>query len=158
LLGCCFILREQEREHFRAAREQPFLRARARIPRQSTSTDFKARSSAFTGGHTTRIPRSVQSRGSTEIEKREQHLLLAVQYRFTQSVRFSFGTNFEEGTTTVLSPYSTDLHSPYNLFIAQKSRRVAVCNFWKVWHGFLGGRTTINTPRKLLLQLARISR
>jgi hypothetical protein len=157
LLGCCFILRGQEREHFRAAREQPFLRARACIPRQSTSTDFKARSSAVTGGHIARIPRSVETRGSTEIEKREQHLLLAIQYRFTQSIQFNVGTNFGEGTATILSPYSTYLHNPYNLFIAQKSRRV-VCNFWKVWHGFLRGRTAINTPRKLLLQLAQISR
>jgi hypothetical protein len=94
------FLREQEREHFRAAREQPFLRARARIPRQITSTDFEARSSTYTGGCTTRIPRSVQSHVSTKIEKGKQHLLLVVQYGFAQFVRFSFGTKFEEETTT----------------------------------------------------------
>jgi hypothetical protein len=116
------LLREQEREHFRVAREQPFLRVRACIPRQQTSKEIEARSSTYTGGRTTRISRSVQSHVSIEIEKGKKHLLLAVQYGFAQSVRFSFGTKFEEETTTVHSPYSTDLHSPYNLFYAQKSR------------------------------------
>jgi hypothetical protein len=32
------FLREQEREHFRVAREQPFLRARACFPRKNNST------------------------------------------------------------------------------------------------------------------------
>jgi hypothetical protein len=37
------FLREQEREHFRAAREQPFLRARACFPRQNNSTEIEAK-------------------------------------------------------------------------------------------------------------------
>jgi hypothetical protein len=47
---------------------------------------------------------------------------------------------------------------PYSPFLAQKSRQVVVWCFWKVWHGFQGGRTTINAPRKLLKLLAQISR
>jgi hypothetical protein len=37
------LLREQEREHFRAAREQPFLRARAHIPRHNNSTEIETK-------------------------------------------------------------------------------------------------------------------
>jgi hypothetical protein len=104
------------------------LRAREHIPRKITSTEFEARSSAYTGGRTTWIPRSVQSRVSTKIEKGEQHLLLVIQYGFAQSVRFSFGTNFEEGTTTVHSSYSTDLHSSYSLFM-HRNRGELLCAY-----------------------------
>jgi hypothetical protein len=50
----------EEREHFRAAREQPFLRARARIPRQQTSTEIEAARTALKEGRTVRIEQAVQ--------------------------------------------------------------------------------------------------
>jgi hypothetical protein len=54
------FLREQEREHFRAAREQPFLRARACIPRQQTSTKIEAARTVLKAGRTVRIEQVVQ--------------------------------------------------------------------------------------------------
>jgi hypothetical protein len=69
--------REQEREHFRAAREQPFLRARARIPRQQTSTEIEATRTTLKAGRTVWIEQAVQqeeqaqkSRQSTVQQKR----------------------------------------------------------------------------------------
>jgi hypothetical protein len=37
------LLREKEREHFRAAREQPFLKARACIPRKNNNIEIEAK-------------------------------------------------------------------------------------------------------------------
>jgi hypothetical protein len=54
------FLREQEREHFRAAREQPFLRVRAHIPRQQTSTKIEAARTVLKAGRTVRIEQAVQ--------------------------------------------------------------------------------------------------
>jgi hypothetical protein len=56
------ILREQKREHFQAAREQPFLRARARIPRQQTSTEIKAARTALKAGRIVQIEQVVQQK------------------------------------------------------------------------------------------------
>jgi hypothetical protein len=49
------FLREQERENFRAAREQPFLRARACIPRQQNSTEIEAPRTSLKAGRTVLI-------------------------------------------------------------------------------------------------------
>jgi hypothetical protein len=54
------FLREKEREHFRAAREQPFLRARACIPRQKTSTKIEAARTTLKAGHNIQIEQVVQ--------------------------------------------------------------------------------------------------
>jgi hypothetical protein len=54
------FLREQEREHFRAAREQPLLRARACIPMHKTSTEIEAARTALKAGPTVRIEQAVQ--------------------------------------------------------------------------------------------------
>jgi hypothetical protein len=75
---------------------------------------------------------------------------MSVQYGFISRTVSTFGTVFEEGQSVVHRSYRTDLYSPYSHLLAQKSRQVVVWVFWKVWHGFQGGRTTINTPRNLL--------
>jgi hypothetical protein len=81
-----------------------------------------------------------------------------------------YSTDFSVRTTVLLAqfsrrdsrPYTSCTvqisYSPHSHFLAQKSRQVAVWEFWKVWHGFQGGCTTINAPRNLLYLLARISR
>jgi hypothetical protein len=56
------LLREQEREHFRAARKKSFLRARARIPRQQTSTEIEVARTALKAGRTVQIEQVVQQK------------------------------------------------------------------------------------------------
>jgi hypothetical protein len=60
--------REKERA-FSSLRRGHFCRARARITRLLTSTEIEARGSAYTGGRTVWISRSVQSFVCTEIEE-----------------------------------------------------------------------------------------
>jgi hypothetical protein len=113
--------REQEREHFRAAREQPFLRARACIPRQQTSTEIEAARTTFKAGRTVRIEQVVQqeeqaqkSRQSTvqqlrpyctdfEFRTAEKRARISRQESTVRTVRISygpydcpFGTDFEQ--------------------------------------------------------------
>jgi hypothetical protein len=120
------LLREQEREHFRATRKRQFLRARACIPRQNTSTEIKARSLAYTGGRTSRISRSVQSFVCIEIE--EQNNIYLCPYDTDLSVsttvlwhRFRGGTY--NRTQAVSYGFCT---GPYSAFLIQKSRQVDV--------------------------------
>jgi hypothetical protein len=54
------FLREKEREHFLATKEQPFLRARACIPRQRTCTEIQATRTVLKAGRTVRIEQAVQ--------------------------------------------------------------------------------------------------
>jgi hypothetical protein len=54
------FLREQEREHFQVAREHPFLRSRACIPRKKTSTENEAARTTLKAGHTVQIEQVVQ--------------------------------------------------------------------------------------------------
>jgi hypothetical protein len=67
------LWREQEREHFRAAREQPFLRARARIPRQQTSIEIEAARTALKAGCTIRIEGAVLYGLSRSYSKKSKH-------------------------------------------------------------------------------------
>jgi hypothetical protein len=86
----------------------------------------------------------------TEIEEQKQHLIMSLQYIFLSPYSRNFGTVFEEGQSVVHRPYRMDFYNLYSHFVAQKSRQVVVWVFWKVWHGFQGGRIAINTPRNFL--------
>jgi hypothetical protein len=142
---------------FRAARKRLFLRARACIPRQNTST---------------------------EIEAKVQHTQEAVQHGF-QGPYSHLCAQKSRQQTAFNSVRMARIFSPYSHTLAQISRRDRqLCSgrtvqipyrsvqsflgteieadccgfFWKVWHGFQGSCTVINAPRKLLKLLARISR
>jgi hypothetical protein len=134
------FLREQEREHFRAAREQLFLRARACIPRQQTSTEIEAARTTLKAGRTVRIEQVVQqeeqaqkSRQSTvqqkrpyctDFEFRTAGKRARISRQKVQSVLYGFRTV----RTTVL--------------LAQISSRKICVVFWEFWHISQGGRTT----------------
>jgi hypothetical protein len=89
-----------------------------------------------------------------------QHLILVRTVRILSVRTIVLWHKFRGGTDsrTQAVPYGFRT-GPYSPFLAQKSRhRLLVWFFWKVWHSFQGSRTTINAPRNLLKQLARISR
>jgi hypothetical protein len=132
------LLREQEREHFRAAREQPFLRARARIPRQNNSTEIEAKVQ-----HTQEVVqhgfRGPYSHLCAQ-KSRQQTTFNYVRTVWILSVRTTvLWHKFRGGTDsrTQAVPYGFRT-GPYSPFLAQKSRQIAVWFFWKVWHGFQG--------------------
>jgi hypothetical protein len=113
-----------------------------------------------------------------------QHSQEAVQHGFQGPYSLVGAQKSSKGSNIYYWPYSTDLLSPYGPVLAQISRReqqlysvctvriytvrttsllhrnrgMLLCVISGKWHGFLGGRTAINTPRKLLLLLAQISR
>jgi hypothetical protein len=58
-----------------------------------------------------------------------QHLILFVRYRFYQSVQSYFGTNFEEGQTTVLRLYRTDFVQVCIVLFWHRNRDRLLCGF-----------------------------
>jgi hypothetical protein len=123
------LLREQEREHFRAAREQPFLRARACFPRLDNSTEIEAKvqhtqeavQHAFRGPYSHLCAQKSRQRTTFNYVRTVRILSVRTTY---------FWHRFQGGTDRHVQavPYGFRT-GPYSLFLAQKSRQIAVCFF-----------------------------